>query len=44
MRNDPDFLKELKHLSVDTKKSISVLIEAAIKALLDKCNNLKNRL
>ncbi|MDH3566815.1 MAG: ribbon-helix-helix protein, CopG family [Desulfobacteraceae bacterium] len=44
MRNDPDLLKELKHRSIDTEKSISVLIEAAIKALLDKCNNLKNNL
>ena len=35
-RIDPDLLKELKHLSVDSEKSLSDLTEEAIKALLDK--------
>ena len=35
-RIDPDLLKELKHLSVDSEKSLSDLTEEAIKALLNK--------
>jgi hypothetical protein len=35
-RIDPALLKELKHLSVDSEKSLSDLTEEAIKALLDK--------
>ena len=34
-RIDPDLLKELKHLSVDSEKSLSDLTEEAIKALLN---------
>ena len=35
-RIDPDLLKELKHLSVDSEKSLADLTEEAIKALLNK--------
>ena len=35
-RMNTDLLKELKHLAVDTEKSISVLTEEAIKELLKK--------
>jgi hypothetical protein len=35
-RIDPALLKELKHLSVDSEKSLSDLTEEAIKALLEK--------
>jgi len=35
-RIDPDLLKELKHLSVDTDLKIADLVEQAIKDLLKK--------
>ena len=35
-RMNTDRLKELKHLTVDAEKSISVLTEEAIKDLLNK--------
>ena len=35
-RIDPDLLKRLKHLSVDTDLNISDLVEQAIKLLLKK--------
>ena len=43
-RIDPDLLKELKHLSVDSEKSLSDLTEEAIKALLNKYKKNKNNL
>jgi len=35
-RIDDDRLKALKHLSVDTDKSLGTLLEEAIKDLIDK--------
>jgi predicted transcriptional regulator len=35
-RIDNDLLKKLKHLAVDEDKSIGVLLEEAIRCLLDK--------
>ena len=35
-RLDADLIKRIKHLSVDTEKSISVLTEEAIRDLLRK--------
>lgn len=35
-RIDPELLKRLKHLSVDTEKTISELTEEAFKDILDK--------
>ena len=35
-RIDPDLLKHLKHLSVDTELNISDLIEEAVRLLLKK--------
>ena len=35
-RIDNDLLKKLKHLSVDTESSIAILVEEAVKDLLQK--------
>jgi len=35
-RIDSDLLKQVKHLSVDTEKSIAMLIKEAIVGLLEK--------
>lgn len=38
-RIDPEVLKELKHLSVDTECPISDLMEEAVRDLLEKLND-----
>ena len=35
-RLDPELLKRLKHLSVDTEKNIADLVEEAVRLLLQK--------
>ncbi len=40
-RIDDDLLKALKHLAVDTEKSIGALLEEAIEELIKKYSKLK---
>lgn len=40
-RIDPDLLKDLKHLGVDTEKPMAQLIEEAIQDLLKKYDKAK---
>ena len=42
-RIDADILKQLKHLSVDTEKSIGSLFEEAVKELLKKYDEKKGK-
>ena len=40
---DPDRIKELKHLAVDTEKSLAQLLEEAIKDLVKKYRDETNK-
>jgi len=42
-RVDEDFIKDLKHLAVDTSKSLGVLLEEAIQDLLKKYERKPNK-
>jgi len=42
-RVDEDCIKDLKHLAVDTSKSLGVLLEEAIKDLLKKYERKPNK-